>query len=163
MAFNLTTFKAEFRAKAAARGIDAAEGATDKQASAIAAELAVARHAEKQRVTTYQRVLQKAEIRRDLHYSEARRLVERAAERQYARGKFYSEGRGFLHDDLSLDQELLDKALSKYWWVYLSPDDWKPGLCVSSTEVMALAKIYAEVTLIHFLKKARKYGELEAA
>jgi hypothetical protein len=146
LGFNEAAFKAAFREAARRRGVDVANGATDKQASAIAAELAVARHGERQRVTAYAAVLAKAEIRRDLHYSNMRQLVEQQAQRQFARRVWWDEARGFLRDDGSLDTELVDKAQNKYWWAQ-DKEIWKCGGDPDRpTENLACRVVYNDAT-----------------
>lgn len=120
--FDYEAFKRGFREAAQKRGIDPERGATEYAATLIAAEM-----------------------RRDLHYKRLRDLVTAAAHRQFERGTFPSEGRGFLRDDKSLDQAFVDKVQSKHWWLALHPADWKPGKGSSMVEGQALASIRRQI------------------
>lgn len=109
-------------------GIDPARGLTDAQYAA-------------RTPTSYSVALWNARQRKALHADVTQQKVFAAAERQYKRGTFFSEGRGFLRDNRDLDSELLLKMVQPQWWKTLHPDDWKPGDGSSPTERQALRYI----------------------
>lgn len=128
MPFNAEAYKQAFRKRAHEMGIDPERGLTDAQYAA-------------RRPTSYNVALWNARQRKALHGEVMQQKVFAAAERQYKRGIFFTEGRGFLKDNRDLDTELLGKMTLPNWWKALHPDDWKPGMGSSATERQALRSI----------------------
>lgn len=110
MTFNYQEFRQQFRAAAKARGIDPERGLTHAQYAAS-------------NPSSFQRVLESAELRADLHHSRMREGVRAAAQRQLARGTAGDEGSGLLKYDhesrrMVIDEHRVAQMESAHWWEY---------------------------------------------